>query len=129
MVTPRAKNGTVSKISNQIVFPVMRRRFLRFVLDVVLRPSSRRKEHEWRASQILRCLSGLVRTGGSHDGTDVDRILLIAALATGDELEPSQPHLTCLTHVHWGVVSILRVHDCGLRKSRTYKDRSLPTTA
>ena len=37
----------------------------------------------------LRCLSGLVRTGGSHDDTGIDRVLLIAALATGDELESS----------------------------------------
>ena len=39
----------------------------------------------------LRCLAGLlvVRTGGSHDDTDVDRLLLIAVLATSDELELS----------------------------------------
>ena len=37
----------------------------------------------------LQCLSGLVRTGGSHDDTDIDWVLLIAALATGDELESS----------------------------------------
>ena len=44
----------------------------------------------------LRCLSGLVRTGGSHDDTDIDRALLIAALATGGELE-SSIHLLWLT--------------------------------
>ena len=33
--------------------------------------------------------SGLVRTGGSHDDTDIDQVLLIAAVATGDELESS----------------------------------------
>ena len=37
----------------------------------------------------LRCLSGLVGTGGSDDDTNLDRILLIAALATSDELESS----------------------------------------
>ena len=44
----------------------------------------------------LRCLSGLVHTGGSHDDTNVDRTVLIAALATGDELE-SSVHLLWLT--------------------------------
>ena len=38
---------------------------------------------------ILRWLSGLVRTGGSDDDTDLDRILLIAARATNAQLELS----------------------------------------
>ena len=37
----------------------------------------------------LRCLFGLVRASESHDDTDIDRVLLIAALGTGDELESS----------------------------------------
>ena len=37
----------------------------------------------------LRCISDLVRTGKSDDDADIDRVLLIAALATGDELESS----------------------------------------
>ena len=38
---------------------------------------------------ILRWLSGLVRTGGSDDDADLDRMLLIAARATSDQLELS----------------------------------------
>ena len=57
-----------------------------FMLEVVFQPWSRRKQLEWRA---LRCLSGLVRTRKSDDDTDIDQVLLIVALATGDELELS----------------------------------------
>ena len=44
------------------------------------------KQLEWRA---LRCISGLVRTGKSDDDAGIDRVLLIAALATSAELESS----------------------------------------
>ena len=44
------------------------------------------KQLEWRA---LRRISGLVRTGKSDDDADIDRVLLIAALATSDKLESS----------------------------------------
>ena len=52
------------------------------------------KQLEWRA---LRCISGLVRTRKSDDDADIDRVLLIAALATSAELEfESSVHLLWL---------------------------------
>ena len=44
------------------------------------------KQLKWRA---LRCISGLVCTVRSHDDTSIDRVLLIAVLATSGELELS----------------------------------------
>ena len=44
------------------------------------------KQLEWR---VLRCISGLVRTGKSDDDADLDWALLIAARATSDQLESS----------------------------------------
>jgi hypothetical protein len=67
----------------------MRRRILRFVLEVVFRPWSRRKQLD---AGHLRCISGLVRTGKSDDDADLDWALRIAARATSAELE-SRVHL------------------------------------
>ena len=86
LVAPRAENGTVSKISNQIIFSQCVVGFcgscwmLFFDLGCVEKNSN---------GGHLRCLSGLVRTSGSHNDTGIDRVLLITALLTSDELESS----------------------------------------
>ena len=71
----------------------MRHRILRFVLEVVFRPWSRRKTTRMEGSAI--CISGLVRTGKSDDDKDLDWILRIVARATSAELE-SSVNLLCL---------------------------------
>ena len=86
LVAPRAENGTVSKISNQIIFSQCVVGFCGSCSMLFFDLGRVEKQLEWRA---LRCISGLVRTGKSDDDADIDRVLLIAALATGDELESS----------------------------------------
>ena len=85
-VIPRAENGTVSKISNQIIFSQC---VVGFCGSCWMLFCDLRRVEKNSNGGHLRCLSGLVRTGGSHDDTDIDLALLIAALATGDELESS----------------------------------------
>ena len=86
LVAPHAENGTVSKISNQIIFSQCVVGFcgscqkLSFDLG--------RVENNSNAGH-LRCISGLVRTGKSKDDADLDWALLIAARATSAELESS----------------------------------------
>ena len=86
LVAPRAENGTVSKISNQIIFSQCVVGFCGSCWKLFFDLGRVEKQLEWRA---LRCISGLVRTEKSDDDADIDRVLLIAALATGDELESS----------------------------------------
>ena len=86
LVAPRAENGTVSKISNQIIFSQCVIGFCGSCWKLFFDLGRVEKQLEWRA---LRCISGLVRTGKSGDDADIDPVLLIAALATGGELESS----------------------------------------
>ena len=84
LVAPRAENGTVSKISNQIIFSQCVVGFCGSCWRLLFDLGRVAKQLEWRA---LRCISGLVRTGKSDDDTDLDWILRIAARATSAELE------------------------------------------
>ena len=77
------KKGTVSKISNQIIF-TSRRRFLWSVLNGFVDEGC--VENNSNGGH-LRCLSGSVRAGESSDDAGLDRTLLIAARATSAELE------------------------------------------
>ena len=65
----------------------MRRRFLRFVLEVAFRPWSRRKTTRMEGS-AMHFWPG-IRTGKSGDDKDLDWILPIAARAPSAELESS----------------------------------------
>ena len=86
LVAPCAENGTVAKISSQIISSQCVVGFCSSCWKLFFDLGRVEKQLEWRA---LRCISGLVRTGKSDDDADIDRVLLIAALATGDELESS----------------------------------------
>ena len=86
LVAPRAENGTVSKISNQIIFSQCVIGFYGSCWKLFFDLGRVERQLEWRA---LRCISGLVRTGKSDDDKDLDWILLIAARATSSELESS----------------------------------------
>ena len=86
LVAPHAENGTVSKISNQIIFSQCVVGFCGSCWMLFFDLGRVAKQLEWRA---LRCISGLVRTGKSDDDKDLDWILPIAARATSAELESS----------------------------------------
>ena len=86
LVAPRAENGTVAKISNQIIFSQCVVGFCGSCWKLFFDLGRVEKQLEWRD---LRCISGLVRTGKSDDDKDLDWILLIAARATSAELESS----------------------------------------
>ena len=92
LVAPHTENRTVSKISSQIIFRQCVVGFCGSCWNLFFDLGNVEKQLEWRA---LRCISGLVRTGKSDDDAGIDRVLLIAALATGDELE-SSAHLLWL---------------------------------
>ena len=86
LVAPRAENGTVAKISNQIIFSQCVIGFYGSCWKLFF--DLGRVENNSNAGH-LRCISGLVRTGKSDDDKDLDWILLIAARATSAELESS----------------------------------------
>ena len=93
LVAPRAENGTVAKISNQIIFSQCVIGFYGSCWKLFF--DLGRVENNSNAGH-LRCISGLVRTGKSDDDKDLDWILRIAARATSAELE-SSVHLLWLT--------------------------------
>ena len=95
LVAPCAENGTVSKISNQIIFSQCVVGFCGSCWKLFFDLGCVEKQLEWRA---LRCISGLVHTGKSDDDKDLDWILLIAARATSAELESS-------VHLHTGTTT------------------------
>ena len=92
LVAPCEENGTVAKISNQIIFSRCIIGFcglcqkLFFDLGCI--------ENNLNAGH-LQCISGLVHTRKSDDDKDLDWILLITVQATSTELESSM-HLLCL---------------------------------
>ena len=86
LVAPRAENGAVAKISNQIIFSQCVIEFCGSCWVLFL--DLGRVENNSNAGH-LRCISGLVRTGKSDDDKDLDWILLITARATSAELESS----------------------------------------
>ena len=86
LVAPRAENGTVSKISNQIIFSQCVVGFCGSCWMLLFDLGRVAKQPEWRA---LRCISGMVRTGKSDDDADLDWTLPIAARATSGQLESS----------------------------------------
>ena len=79
LVAPREENGTVAKISNQIIFSQCVVGFCGSCWKLFFDLGRVEKQLEWRA---LRCISGLVRTGKSDDDAGIDRVLLIVALGS-----------------------------------------------
>ena len=86
LVAPRAENGTVAKISNQIIFSQCVVGFCGLCRKLFF--DLGRVENNSNAGH-LRCISGLVRTRKSDDDKDLDWILLIMVRATSDQLELS----------------------------------------
>ena len=86
LVAPPAEDGTVSKISKQIMFSQCVVDFCGSCWMLLFDLGRVAKQLKWRA---LRCISGLVCTGKSDDDNDLDWILPIAARATSDQLESS----------------------------------------